>query len=86
MGGGERTTSNSNMIQGMISPEGEMVEFTKTVQAKNNVEIWLDSLQKEMFDCIKKKMREGLQEYMEGKKQRNQWILTNKGQVVATIS
>jgi dynein heavy chain, axonemal len=58
--GPDKTTSTSNMIQGMISPEGEVVEFTKTVQAKNNVEVWLDTLQKEMFDCIKKKMREGL--------------------------
>ncbi|KAL4470156.1 hypothetical protein ABPG72_009081 [Tetrahymena utriculariae] len=84
--GHDKTTSNSNLIYGMISPEGEVVEFSKYVQAKSNVEVWLDYLQKEMFDCIKKKMREGLQEYMEGKKKRNEWILTNKGQVVATIS
>lgn len=29
--GNDKTTSNSHLIQGMISPEGEVVEFSKTV-------------------------------------------------------
>ncbi len=41
-----KTTSESNLIEGMISPEKERVLFKTMVPAKNNVEIWLGHLQK----------------------------------------
>jgi hypothetical protein len=40
----DKTTATSNVIHGMISPEGEQVPFMKPLAAKGNVEVWLDSL------------------------------------------
>ena len=55
----DKTTKDSITIFGMISPEGEIVNFNKTVVAKGNVEVWLDVLQKEMFDTIRKLIKTG---------------------------
>lgn len=45
------------------------------------------SLQKEMIETLKKSMREGLKDYMNGvQKTRKDWILKHKGQVVSTVS
>lgn len=41
-----KSTSEINLIEGMISPEKEKVMFKTMVQAKNGVEIWLGHLQK----------------------------------------
>ena len=48
----------------MISPENEVVPFVKLVSAKSNVEIWLEALQKEMFDTVKKLIKSGFSDYM----------------------
>lgn len=53
-------------IEGMVSPEGEVVKFYAFVNARANVEGWLMSLQKEMIETLKKSMREGLKDYMNG--------------------
>ena len=55
----DKTTRDSINIYGMISPEGEVVQFNKSVLAKGNVEVWLDILQKEMFDTIRKLIKTG---------------------------
>jgi hypothetical protein len=44
-----KTLTESNLIAGMISPEKELVPFKNFVTAKNNVELWLGHLQKEMY-------------------------------------
>lgn len=60
----DKTTKDSYIIFGMISPEGEEVPFTKQVSAKGNVESWLDLLQKEMFETIKKLIKTGYTDYI----------------------
>jgi len=40
----DKTTENSNLIFGMMSPEGEIVPFIKSFNSKGNVENWLDTL------------------------------------------
>ncbi len=40
----DKTTATSIIIFGMISPEGEVIPFTKPVTAKSNIELWLDTL------------------------------------------
>lgn len=50
----DKTVQTSIQICGMISPEQETIPFTKQIAAKSNVEQWLDQLQKEMYDTIKK--------------------------------
>lgn len=59
MGGDkEITTHNSIIIYGMISPEGEVCKFyNATVKAQGNVETWLETLQKNMYDCIRKLLK-----------------------------
>jgi len=55
----DKTTKDSINVYGMISPEGEIVQFNKSVIAKGNVEVWLDILQKEMCDSIRKLIKTG---------------------------
>lgn len=79
----ERTT----VIDGMISPEGERVKFIGPVNARTNVEGWLLNLQKEMIETLKKSLRDGVKDYVNGvQKTRKDWILKHKGQVVAVVS
>ena len=71
----------------MISPEGERVKFITPVNARSNVESWLLSLQKEMVETLKKSLRDGLKDFVNGiQKTRKDWILKHKGQVVTVVS
>jgi dynein heavy chain len=71
----------------MISPEGERVKFITPVNARSNVENWLLSLQKEMVETLRKSLREGLKNFVNGaQKTRKDWILKHKGQVVTVVS
>lgn len=56
----DRTTATSIQIFGMGSPEGEIVPFLKQINAKGQVETWLDQLQKEMFESMHKWVKQGL--------------------------
>ena len=60
----DKTTKDSINIYGMISPEGETVNFNKVVLAKGNVESWLDLIQKEMSETIKKLIKTGYLDYL----------------------
>jgi dynein heavy chain len=83
----DKTTKDSITIFGMVSPEGEVVNFNKSVVAKGNVEIWLDILQKEMFDTIRKLIKTGYTDYINSvQNSRQEWIRKHKGQVVSTVS
>lgn len=63
----------------MISPEGERVLFYKPVSGRGNVEAWLDLLQKEMVETLRKLVKQGLQDYLNGiQKTRNDWILAHR--------
>ena len=44
-----KSTKESNLIEGMYSPERERVIFKSVVPVKNGVEVWLGHLQKEMY-------------------------------------
>jgi len=44
----------------MISPEGERVLYYKAVPARGNVEVWLDLVQKEMVETLRKLVKQGL--------------------------
>jgi dynein heavy chain len=57
------------------------------VPAKNNVEIWLGHLQKEMYETVRKIISVGYHEWMDGKfKSRTDWIMAQSSQVVAVAS
>lgn len=85
--GPDKTVNTSNLILGMVSPENQVVPIVRPVTAKGNVESWLEILQKEMFESIRKLIKSGYQDWMNGvQKTRNQWILAHKGQVVAVVA
>jgi hypothetical protein len=82
-----KSTSESNLIEGMMSPEKEKVLFKSMVPAKNGVEIWLGHLQKEMYDSVRRIISAGFNEYADGKhKKKVDWILAQSSQVVAVAS
>jgi len=57
------------------------------VPAKNNVEIWLGHLQKEMYETVRKIISVGYNEWMDGKfKTKTDWIMAQSSQVVAVAS
>jgi len=62
----DKTTSTSILIYGMGSPEGEIVPFLKPITAKGQIEMWLDQMQREMFESMHKLVKTGLQDYMNG--------------------
>ena len=82
-----RNEGRLHVVAGMISGEGENVSFNKSsLQARGNVENWLDSVQRSMYDIIQKLLKEGLNEYTEARfKTRNDWVLNHHGQVVSVI-
>ena len=55
----DKTTSNSIGIYGMVSPEGEILPFVKAITARGNVELWLDLMQKEMIEAMRKHIKQG---------------------------
>lgn len=82
-----KSTSESNLICGMYSPEKERVLFKTSVTAKNAVEHWLGLLQKEMELAVKRIIFVGFNEWMEGKyKKKIDWITAQPSQVVAVAS
>jgi dynein heavy chain len=85
MGEGKKT-SDSSLVEGMISPEKEVVPFKNVFPAKGNVETWLETLQKEMFSVIGKLISVGFKDYLTGNQKKTDWIKTHKSQVVAVAS
>ena len=46
-------------IEGMISREGEKIEFTRKLRPSGNVEDWLKKVQQEMRDTLLKRLKDG---------------------------
>lgn len=69
-------------IVAMHSSEGERVPLARISKAKDNVEVWLDTLQSNMRDTLSKAMKTGLQDY--DMVDRKDWVLKHYGQIVST--
>ena len=75
----------STSILGMISGEGERVDFNKLVSIRSgDIEHWLNLVQEQMRDTISKKMKLGRNDIEI--KERKKWVLEHPGQIVATVS
>lgn len=81
-----RSTATHFLVEGMISPEKEIIPFKGPFPAKGNVETWLDTLQKEMFEVIRKIISVGFRNYQTGNMKKTDWIRAHKSQVVAVAS
>ena len=72
-------------IEGISSPEKELVKLIAPVSTRYNIEVWLGNLQREMIETMKRTIREGNKDYVTGvQKTRIQWILNHKSQAVLT--
>ncbi|KAJ3215607.1 Dynein heavy chain 6, axonemal [Dinochytrium kinnereticum] len=67
-------------IIAMISPEGERVQFTKTIKARGNVEGWLGSVEEAMVAVLRRLLKAALAEYDD--RGRSDWLRDHVGQVV----
>ena len=78
-------------IKGMISREGEKIEFTRTLRPSGNVEDWLKKVQQEMRDTLLKRLKDGNKDITTGlgnnkiPTPREKWVLSHPAQVVTTI-
>ncbi|KAJ9459042.1 Dynein-1-beta heavy chain [Diplonema papillatum] len=79
-------------IDRMISPEGETVDFVKSLNpadCNNQVELWLEKVEDTMRESIRDHLKRGLDDYItksaEGEEGRIKWILQWPGQVVIAI-
>jgi len=70
----------------MLSKENEEVEFQRPVKATKDAEQWLNKIQDEMKDTLKRKLKDGNKAYMDPKTSRKEWVLKHPGQVVATAA
>ena len=73
-------SSDGITITHMISAEGEKIPFKKpSLQARGNIEDWLMSLQRAMFEIVQKSIRTGMTEF--ANMSRNEFILQFPAQV-----
>ena len=70
-------------IIAMYSSEGERVPLSRISKAKDNVEVWLDTLQTNMKETLAKTIKMGIQDY--DVTDRKDWVLKHNGQVVSTV-
>lgn len=74
-----------NLVESLVSPEGESIKLINAINAKANIEMWLGNLQKEMIDTMKRLVRDGNKDFINAvQKTRVQWILNHKSQAVMT--
>lgn len=72
-------------VEGLVSPEGEVIKFVNGVSTRFNIEMWLGNIQKEMIEAMKRLIRDGNKDFVNAvQKTRVQWILNHKSQVVMT--
>ena len=78
----------SNQILRMISGEGEEVEFSPSVKVKSDekIENTLKEIEDKMIDTIKKAINSTYSNYDYEDPKRDEWVLTEIGQVITTVS
>jgi dynein heavy chain len=67
-------------IVAMISPEGERVNFLKTIKARGNVESWLGTVEEGMIAVLKRLIKSSIADFEDNK--RSEWVREHVGQVV----
>ncbi|KAG2381746.1 hypothetical protein C9374_006130 [Naegleria lovaniensis] len=76
---------SSKYVKGMVSKEGERVQFVSTTtRADDVVEDWLREVEQHMFDTLRQFMKRAVRDYP--KKERTVWMRDHIAQVVLTVS
>jgi dynein heavy chain len=83
-----RFNSDNNIIEAMMSVEGETVELNKHVnvsegEKKGNVEKWLQEVQYSMIESLTMVTSASIKAYAEG--ERTKWVTSWPGQVVICV-
>ncbi|RLN73379.1 hypothetical protein BBJ28_00011412 [Nothophytophthora sp. Chile5] len=78
------TSSTSQDIVAMISPEGERVAFGRTLKARGNVEDWLNALLTNMKAALHRHVKSCLLDYQHAS--RETWLFRHPAQAVALVS
>lgn len=76
----------SDTIMAMLSAEGERVPLSRGVKARGSVEDWMNIVQSQMIDALRKLMKTGLQDYTTNTGGREKWVFDHPGQIVATVA
>ena len=61
-----KPTTETNIIEGIMSPEKEKVKLKTAVIAKGNVEKWLKDLEREMFEAVRRIIALGFERSYDG--------------------
>lgn len=80
--------SNIPDISGMVSGEGEAVEFPriKVSRAGTGVEVWLKQVETTMQVAVQRRVKEAHHHFYQEKVQRKDWVLMHIGQAVAAVA
>lgn len=82
-----KSATETNVIQGICSPEKQKVKLKTVVIAKGNVEKWLKDLEREMFEAVRKLIATGFEHSHDGTyPSKIEWIKKEPSQVVAVAS
>ncbi|XP_076649863.1 dynein heavy chain at 16F [Halictus rubicundus] len=71
-------------IVAMLSPEGERVPLGQGLKARGNVEDWLGRVEEAMFMTLRRRMKQGIQDF--DAKGRQQFLSMHPSQIVLTVS
>lgn len=79
---------NTPDLLGMISADGEMVEFGKPVKinSQRGVEGWLKEVRDAMVETVKRRIREASSDLNKEATIRQEWVLRHCGQAIAVVS
>jgi dynein heavy chain len=77
---------NSTEVTAMISCEGEVANFARSVMTVGNTETWLKDIEYIMRMSVKSYLKSSLGAYPQGKADRADWIKAWPAQTVLTIS
>jgi dynein heavy chain len=79
------TEKNSTEITSMISPEGEVVDFTESAFARGPVESWLNGIQQTMFTSLYLISKKALETYPTNGAVRDDWLFETAAQTILVI-
>lgn len=76
---------NSKAMIGMISADGEVVQFSQKVMAEGNVEFWLTDIEKMMVKTLYDKNKSARENYPENALERRDWFFSYPAQLILII-
>ena len=74
-------------IVGVYSAEGERVPFKSIrMRSEDNVVIWLNQVETQMVESLRKLIKTGYMEYFQGEVERTTWVQNHYAQIVSCVT